>query len=237
MKREQIAQCGSCHARDVVFLHNIRQRGIFRRFCTNCVLKSHLGLFCPICLEIFSEPPPTHQRLICLKCPAVCHLTCPSQFSNDSTFICPTCYNPSFNFFNVNPSKKSKSGSIHDPAKAEGSKVIDKDASKALLVAASLSAMSMTKAAAAIRTDAEKKVKEAALARKRAKEALERLTFLAAKESEESGREKGPIKGPVVMKSRVDAQADTKRNGLSEDKGNNGLHSVSPVSAPKLQRQ
>ncbi|GKU96092.1 hypothetical protein SLEP1_g9369 [Rubroshorea leprosula] len=236
MKQEQMAQCGSCNAKDVVFLHNIRQRGIFRRFCTNCVLKSHLGLFCPICLEVFSEPPPAHQRLICFKCPAICHRTCPSQFSNSSAFICPTCYNPGFNFFNVNPDNRSKPGPVHELGKDEGLRFIEKEASKALLAAAKLSAVSMTKAAANLRMDAERKVKEAALARKRARDALERLAFFAAKENVENGREKGPINGPVVTKSRVDAQAETKRNGLSEDKGSNGLHSVSPVNATKLQR-
>jgi hypothetical protein len=42
----------------------------------------------------------------------------------------------------------------------------------------------MTKAAALARVEAEKRVKEATYAKKRAREALERLAYLAAKESE-----------------------------------------------------
>jgi hypothetical protein len=42
----------------------------------------------------------------------------------------------------------------------------------------------MTKAAALARVEAEKRVKEATYAKKRAREALERLAYLAAKENE-----------------------------------------------------
>lgn len=126
-------------------------------------------------------------------------------------------------------------------AKVEDPKFINQEASKALMVAAKLSAGSMAKAAASLKAEAEKKVKEAALARKRAKEALEKLAFLAAqeKEEEEDGREhKGDFKGAVVTKSRVSADSGSRRIGLAETKGSNGLHSVSsPVNAPKLQSQ
>lgn len=98
------------------------------------------------------------------------------------------------------------------------------------MVAAKLSAGSMAKAAVALKVEAEKKVKEAALARKRAKEALEKLVFWG-------DQEKGSLKEAVVTKSKVSADGETRSNGLAEAKGtSNGVRSVSsPVNAPKLQ--
>lgn len=104
----------------------------------------------------------------------------------------------------------------------------------------------MSKAAAVARVEAERRVKEATLARKRAKEALDRLDFLSRKDND---RLKSSLVG--IPKSKADAAAaavvaDSKTNALSfqsplPDKGNNGLYSVSaanaPIPIPKLQRQ
>lgn len=61
-------------------------------------------------------------------------------------------------------------------------RVIDKTAARVLLAAARIAATSMSKAATAARTEAERRAKEAAFTRKRAREALEHVTHLAAKE-------------------------------------------------------
>lgn len=96
------------------------------------------------------------------------------------------------------------------------------------MIAAKLSASSMTRAAEFFKFDAERKVKESAQARKRAKEALERLMVVAAahEEREGSGDCKGLLKGPVV------ADSGAKRFGFAEVKASNALH---PVNAPELQ--
>jgi len=253
MKREQQAECGGCGAPERFLLHNVRHRASYRRLCTNCVLKNHQGLFCPVCLEVFTESPPPHQRLICLKCPSISHLSCSSSYSSHSSFTCPPCSNPNFSFFNVAPNftnKKPKSTPDHqegstdddnrDPDKNK--RVVNREAAKALLAAAKIAATSMSKAAAVARVEAERRVKEATLAKKRAKEALERLAFLARKDND---RLKPSFAG--IPKSKAAAAADPKTNAISlpsplPEKGNsNGFYSVSaanaPISIPKLQRQ
>ncbi|XWS38872.1 hypothetical protein CRYUN_Cryun18bG0000600 [Craigia yunnanensis] len=253
MKRDQQAECGACGAPERLLLHNVRHRASYQRLCTNCVLKNHQGLFCPICLEVFSESPPPHQRLICLKCSSISHLSCSSFSSSQSSFTCPPCSNPNFSFFNVTPNtsnKKPKSTPDHqegsnDDDDDKKKRVIDKEAAKALLAAAKIAAASMNKAAAVARVEAERRVKEATLAKKRAKEALDRLAFLARKDND---RLKSSLVG--IPKSKADAAsaaiADPKTNALSlpsplPEKGNNGLYSVSaantPIPIPKLQRQ
>ncbi|MBA0681667.1 hypothetical protein Goari_023453, partial [Gossypium aridum] len=194
-------------------------------------------------------------RLICLKCPSISHLSCSSASLSPSSFTCPPCSNPNFSFFNLTPTKKPKSTPDHPPGstldgdddnnKTTNTRVIDKEAAKALLAAAKIAAASMTKAAAVAKVEAERRVKEATLAKKRAKEALERLALLARKDND---RHKSSLVG--IPKSKPDAAiaaaADAKANSLSlpspiPDKGNNGSYSVSaanvPISIPKLQRQ
>ncbi|KAK4802854.1 hypothetical protein SAY86_001057 [Trapa natans] len=63
-------------------------------------------------------------------------------------------------------------------------RVIDKDSAKVLVAAARIAAATMSKAAHTARIEAERRVKEAALARKRAREALERVAYLSLKEEE-----------------------------------------------------
>lgn len=56
-------------------------------------------------------------------------------------------------------------------------RVIDKEAAKALVEAARIAAATMSKAVHTTRIETERRVKEAALARKWAREALERVAF------------------------------------------------------------
>ncbi|KAB1226661.1 hypothetical protein CJ030_MR1G008490 [Morella rubra] len=67
----------------------------------------------------------------------------------------------------------------------------DKSLAKALLAATRIAAASMNKAAAATRIDAERCVKKAAFAKKKAREALERLVSLLV--SKEKGEDKNDL--------------------------------------------
>lgn len=82
--------------------------------------------------------------------------------------------------------KKAKDLGIEGPEGAGGNngeyRVIDKKAAKVLLAAARIAAVSMSKAAVAARAEAERRAKEAAFTRKRAREALEHVAYLVAKE-------------------------------------------------------
>ncbi|KAE8730982.1 Ribosomal protein L3 plastid isoform 1 [Hibiscus syriacus] len=248
MKRDQLSECGGCGTPERFFLHNLRHRASYRRLCTNCILKNHQGLFCPICLEVFNEPPPPHQRLICVKCPSVSHFSCScsSSSSLSQSFTCPPCSNPNFSFFNLT-NKKPKSTPDHpggstpedddnDNNPSAKTRVMDKETAKALLAAAKIAAVSMTKAATVAKTEAERRVKEATLAKKRAKEGLERLALLARKDID---RHKSSLLS--TPKSRVDAAAKTSSLSLPShipEKGNNGgSYSVSAANVPKLQLQ
>lgn len=108
----------------------------------------------------------------------------------------------------------------------------------------------MTKAAAVARVEAERRVKEATLAKKRAREALERLAFLAAKEKQNKVAVKESVQQQhkVSNNSNKRIQADgmirkeQSRNGaLQGEKGSDGICSVSPIvnvsaSAGQLKR-
>ncbi|ESR32473.1 hypothetical protein CICLE_v10005819mg [Citrus x clementina] len=199
MKRDQQSECGVCgNSSERLLLHNVRHRGTYRRLCSNCVLKTHQGLFCPICLQVYDpSPPPPNARRICAKCPSIIHSSCSSSSSSSaiaaaaaatssSSFICPPCSNPNFTFFNVNNKKPKVNGDTTAPARVSNNDVnerlVDVGSAKALVAAAKIAALSMSKAAAVARVEAERRVKEAALAKKRAREALERLLNLAAEE-------------------------------------------------------
>ncbi|XP_010551115.1 PREDICTED: uncharacterized protein LOC104821812 [Tarenaya hassleriana] len=164
MNREQRRrECDGCGTTEAAMIHNVRERGILRRECTDCLLKSHNGLFCPVCLQVFEGiVPPPSSRLICLSCPSITHLSC-SDPSSSSSFTCPPCSDPLFSFFPVSPSSP-----------------LDKQSAKALVAAAKISALSMSKAEALAKNEADKRVREAAFARKRAQEALLHLNSLGS---------------------------------------------------------
>ena len=94
----------------------------------------------------------------------------------------------------------SKNASIPDANNANGDgdsaavfvqnvqnfRTMDKESAKVLVAAARIAAASMSKAAAAARIDAERRGKEAALAWKKAREALEHVAYLVAKEGKDA---------------------------------------------------
>ncbi|KAJ0035530.1 hypothetical protein Pint_24184 [Pistacia integerrima] len=215
MKRGHLSECGVCGSNQGLLLHNVRHRGTYRRLCTNCILKCHQGLFCPICLQVYdTSPPPPHARLMCVKCPSICHLSCSSS-SPTSAFVCPSCSNPNFSFFQVNGDTQMNNNTATDNntnSKGNDDNKRFLDVASALVAASKIAALSMSKAAAMARVEAERRVKEAALAKKRAREALERLLYLAAEEKERELK-KGSV-GVLVKSNNGKNVGEKSSNGL-----------------------
>ncbi|KAK6119117.1 hypothetical protein DH2020_047160 [Rehmannia glutinosa] len=174
-------ECRVCSSVDPIILHNVPHRGAFALLCTACVLRHHGGSFCPICFDVYEDTSnnggaTAQSRVMCHHCPATAHLACFSSTRSSSTFryLCPQCSNPSFSFFDYRPGACASDGSS-----AVG---FTKDLGRQLLCAAKIVSVSVHKAAAVARADAERKVREALLARRRAKEAIERVAYLVANE-------------------------------------------------------
>ncbi|KAL7237722.1 hypothetical protein ACSBR2_003927 [Camellia fascicularis] len=170
--------CGNCGtAEQRRLLHHVRHRGIFRRLCTTCVLRLHPHSFCPTCFLIYDlSPTPSNDTVSCFKCYSSSHSRCVSP-NPPKPYICPLCANPNLPIFTL---KK-----VEDEVGKGGDgncQEIDLKAAKVLLVAARIAAASMSKAAVTARAEAERRVKEAAFTRKRAREALEHVGFLFAKD-------------------------------------------------------
>lgn len=77
---------------------------------------------------------------------------------------------------------------------------MDRDSAKKLLAAAKIASVSMNKAAVAAKAEAERRAKDAAYARKRAKEALDHVSYLLTKEKPKKRGEAlvrpGDVTGP-----------------------------------------
>ncbi|KAI3445497.1 hypothetical protein Pfo_002162 [Paulownia fortunei] len=175
----EIRECQVCRSVDPIILHNVPHRGAFALLCTACVLRHHRGSFCPLCFDVYEETttnkgPSAQSRVMCLRCPALVHLTClPSNRSSSAfRYLCPQCSHPSFSFFDSGPAACTSNGS--------STIVFTSDLAKQLLCAAKIASVTMHKAAAMARADAEQKVREALLARQRAKEAIDRVAYLMA---------------------------------------------------------
>ncbi|XP_010490088.1 PREDICTED: uncharacterized protein LOC104767810 [Camelina sativa] len=188
-------RCDDCGSRDSWVIHTVRLRGTLRFFCTHCLLRNHPTSFCPICFAFYdSSPPHTSRRVACSnsKCHSLTHIHCADEAKPASSYLCPPCRNPnSFSFFRL----------IVDE---NGSRSIDKSLSEAFLCAAMIAASSMNKAVIAAKCDADRRGKEAALARKRAREALEHVVTLDAKEKARSVV-------PKLKESSVDRAIDQKQ--------------------------
>lgn len=160
-------ECQHCGLATVL-VHNVPHLGVFAALCSACVLRQTPGSFCPVCFDAYDEAtrPAAHNRVMCLRCPALAHLTCLPSASSFPAFryLCPPCSDPSFSF----------TGS--EPTAANGTRTVI--FAKQHICAAKIAAASMRRAAAVARADAEQKVMGALLARRNAKEALERVAEL-----------------------------------------------------------
>ncbi|KAK4378791.1 hypothetical protein RND71_000653 [Anisodus tanguticus] len=175
-----ITTCGNCSVEERWFLHNVRHRGIFRRLCTNCVLRLHTQSFCPTCYFVYNpNPPPSQNGLVsCVKCYSYSHNSCVGP-NPPHPYLCPLCVNPNILLFNL---KKGKDVGLDSNEGARNSRVVDMKAAKVLLTAAEIAAGTVNKAALAARVEAERRAKEAAFTRKRAREALEHVAYLTARD-------------------------------------------------------
>ncbi|KAF8394739.1 hypothetical protein HHK36_020956 [Tetracentron sinense] len=218
MKRDQTSECDGCSSEERWLLHSVRHRGIYRRLCTSCVLKFFPVSFCPICYEVYEGSPPSHDRVMCLKCPSISHFDCVG-IDVASHFVCPPCVNPSFLFFDVGVSNKRIKGGNRESVLA-GS--INQESAKVFFAAARLATISMNKAVTTARVEMERRVKEAVLLKKRASEALELCDSLESRDKEKRKGSTG-IPGSVPL---VEAQK-------KKSKGNGAAAAAAAVAAQK----
>ncbi|CAF1924435.1 unnamed protein product [Brassica oleracea var. botrytis] len=161
--------CGACKSQDSWVIHSARLRGVLRFYCTHCLLRNHPASFCPTCFAFYdSSPPHQSRRVSCSDCSSVTHIHCAGD-AKSPPYRCPPCRDPDgFSFFRP----------IVDE---NGARCMDKALSEAFLCAAKIAASSMSKAVTFYRSEAERKGKDAAVAKKRAREALEDVLKLDEK--------------------------------------------------------
>ncbi|KAL7119845.1 hypothetical protein ACP275_02G086700 [Erythranthe tilingii] len=179
------AACGNCNVFERMLLFHVRLRRVYLHLCATCVLRLHHQLFCPNCFQVHPSPPPPLSQsndaafITCTKCFSSSHSICvPSPPT--TPYICRLCTDPNAATFRLKTLKEAGVGETGgDPCRRA---VMDGDAVKKLFAAAKIATNSMNNAAVAAREDAEKKVMEAAMARKGATQALERVAYLEVKE-------------------------------------------------------
>ncbi|EOA31475.1 hypothetical protein CARUB_v10014661mg [Capsella rubella] len=179
-------ECAVCSEAEPSFIHTISKTGVLRRLCTDCLLKEHRELFCPVCFNDFNDdaPSPRQARITCLNCPLSTHLFCspkpPSSSAASSSspapppassFTCPPCSDPNFTFF-----PKSR---VNDDVPATP---LSKVSTLALVAAAKISVANMNNAVAQLKDEAFKKIVTAHTAKLKAKAALENLQDLVIRQ-------------------------------------------------------
>ncbi|KAM7274216.1 hypothetical protein ACFE04_028880 [Oxalis oulophora] len=163
-------KCSSCEfsTKCPLFIHNVRFRGVLRRLCTSCVLRLHPSSFCPTCFDYYeANPPHSSKRLTCTNCSSFTHTSCAGTIPNKA-FLCRACASDpnSFKFFDLD-----KLG----VQTVDGKVLLDKGLAPVLLCAARISSSSMHKAVVVARAEAERRIREAAGTRQRARDALDDL--------------------------------------------------------------
>ncbi|TVU17970.1 hypothetical protein EJB05_34032, partial [Eragrostis curvula] len=184
-------RCAS--GRDAWPLHHVRHEGVFCRLCSSCVLLYHPAAFCSACLLLISpdaaaaaggDPAvaPPGPTAVCSDCGlSVAHLSCLT--GDPASFVCPPCA----------AAGEGRPFSFTPPAPigAGGRRAFDERSARVLLVAAHLANDSVGRAAAAAREEAERRVAEAAAARKRCREMLD--SAFRALEAEAREPRKPPV--------------------------------------------
>ncbi|CAM0958220.1 unnamed protein product [Alopecurus aequalis] len=194
-------RCAS--GRDAWPLHHVRHDGVFCRLCSSCVLQYHPAAFCSACLFLlpaataaqnshldpaFSPPGPTAP---CSSCGvSVAHLSC---VPDPVSFACPPC------------AAAAEGRTFSYTPAAIGRRVLDERAARVLLVAARLAHESVGRAAAAAREEAERCVKEAAVARKRSREMLD-AAFRALEEEARAAKKKEEDDRAAKIKKEEEAK-------------------------------
>ncbi|KAL1202669.1 hypothetical protein V5N11_018787 [Cardamine amara subsp. amara] len=178
-------ECIVCGESERSFILTVRNNGVSRRLCTDCLLKEHRELFCSICLNTFDAVPPPQARIKCLNCPAIIHLSCsphppPSSSAASSSsvappassFTCPPCSIPNFSFF---PKSSRDNEDVPETP-------LNADSAMALIAAAKISGDSMFKAVKHLKQEVVNKVVAARVAKVKAKDALENLQLLVLRQ-------------------------------------------------------
>nr|GEZ04252.1 hypothetical protein [Tanacetum cinerariifolium] len=188
-KTTAVTTCGQCGVEERKLLHNVRLRGNYRRLCTTCILRLHSQCFCPSCLGVFDRTPPD-DAVVCYKCYSSSHPTCISLSVQSTGSItsargptpCASCLNPSLLVLNLNRGENdNKDG-------GGGGRCIDKEAARLLLCAGKIAANSMSIAEVAAGMEADRRAKEAAFTKKRAREALDHVVKLMAIEKKKNSK-------------------------------------------------
>ncbi|XP_056848163.1 uncharacterized protein LOC130498650 [Raphanus sativus] len=165
-------RCDCCGSQDSWVIHPARLRGIFRFFCTHCILRSHPASFCPTCLAFYDNSPPHHSRRVsCSDCDSYTHIQCAGDdYASSPYYLCPPCRDPiSFSFFR--PS-----------VDANGVRCLDESLSEAFTCACEIAVFSMSRAVYFAKKEAERKgKKESAVEKKIAREDLEYFVKLYEK--------------------------------------------------------
>ena len=211
-------------------VHHVRYRSNLCRLCTSCVLRNHPGAFCPKCFDIIDSSCGRSSLVHCVSCPSVCHIACLSDDEDTSSFVCPICANANgHSYFPLDlisevdelseldassvsdlPRKKIRGsdedeleGIVREDGEQQGRKVFDVESAKILLTAATLASSSMQKAIAVARIEAERKAKDAVLAKRKAKEMLEKSLMAAKMERNKKNHQtlnSAKIEGKLVPK-------------------------------------
>ncbi|KAK9673329.1 hypothetical protein RND81_12G160900 [Saponaria officinalis] len=186
--------CEDCNSDDQLILHNIIRtpKSPPQKLCTSCVLQHYHKSICAQCFELYDvnslNPPPltaaatttgNNRLLSCMRCDNWSHPGCLRPHIPRTPYICPPCrLSPNYKYFDCRKPRKNDQSQENGGGKCSA---IDKDASKQLLGAARIAAVTVAKAAATARMEAERRAKEAALARKRAREAIDHVVAVAVK--------------------------------------------------------
>ncbi|KAI3496488.1 hypothetical protein L1887_38852 [Cichorium endivia] len=227
--------CGHCGVEERKLLHNVRLRGNFRRLCTTCVLRLHSQYFCPACLGVYDRAPPV-DAVVCYKCYSASHPTCVSSppvssiASTRGPFSCSSCLNPNALVLNLN---RLENGS------RTGGRAIDSNAARLLYAAGKIASMSMNKAEIAASTEAEKRSKEAAYTKKRAREALDHVVYLMVKEKRIAIENKKVVNSAVATQAAVPPAAAVDVGAVNNkvDASNEVLEALNAVEIKEKGRQ
>ncbi|KAJ4915019.1 hypothetical protein Rs2_00569 [Raphanus sativus] len=195
--------CVACKSQDSWVIHSARLRGILRFYCTHCLLRNHPASFCPTCFAFYdSSPPHQSRRVSCSDCNSNTHIHCAGD-AKSPPYRCPPCRDPeNFSFF-------------RPVVDENGARSMDKSLSEAFLCAAKIAASSMNKAVTFYRSEAERKGKDAAVAKKRAREALEDVLKLEEK-----------AKSAAVSKPSVDVSGNRDQKPKQSPASNGGLKQI-----------
>ncbi|KAH9733868.1 dna-binding protein [Citrus sinensis] len=120
-------------------------------------------------MKIQSNPPHPFKRQACSQCSSFTHSHCTTP--PPSPYLCHLC----------SPSSSSKT-LMNDMSSLSLKRIDDKSAAM-VPCATKIASSSMAKAVTVARNEAEKKVRDTALARKKAREAVERVAILITKYS------------------------------------------------------